>query len=110
MSAVAEVLERASSEDDLLTFEEIADRSLDQRVELVEGRARFIDYFAVGTDEVWVISPKNRSLTIYTSPDASHTLFAGREATVTSARLPGFVLPLDAMAAKLDQIEAATGA
>ena len=70
---------------------------------------KIIEYFAVGTDEVWVISPRNRSVTIYTSPDASHTLFAGPEATVTSARLPGFVLRLDAMAVKLDQIESATG-
>jgi len=203
MSAVAEVLERVSSEDGLLTFEEFADLSFDQRLELVEGKIRLlgwnnlfhtgvaawmlsvltrwadeshwglvfggdsgvrtkrnpdttrgadiacvsfaryakvatpgkvfeagpevlieitspsntwddiftkiIEYFAVGTDEVWVISPRNRSVTIYTSPDASHTLFAGQDATVTSARLPGFVLPLAAMGAKLDQIESASG-
>jgi len=203
MSAVAEVLARVSSEEGLLTFEEFADLSFDQRVELVEGKIRLmgwnnllhtgvamwlgalltrwadeshwglifggdsgvrtkrnpdttrgadiacvsfaryakvatpgkvfeagpevlveitspsntwddiftkiIEYFAVGTDEVWVISPRNRSVTIYTSPDASRTLFVGQEAVVTSTRLPGFVLPLDAMAAKLDQIESATG-
>jgi Uma2 family endonuclease len=202
MSAVVEGLERASFEGDLLSFEEFAQLSFDQRVELVEGKiqlmgwnnllhtgvamwlgalltvwadetnwglifggdsgvrtkrnpdttrgadlacvsfsryakvatpgkvfeagpevlteitspshtwddiaTKIIEYFAVGTDEVWVISPRNRSITIYTSPDLSHTHFAGPEGTVTSPRLPGFSFSLAAMAAKLDQIESAS--
>ena len=66
---------------------------------------KIIEYFAIGTSEVWVVSPKHRSVTVYQSAESGKTYTADEKHIVISQQLPGFELSLEKMAAKVDQIE-----
>ena len=67
-------------------------------------QTKIFEYFAVGTDEVWVISPDLKIVTVYETPTASLTFSADNKDVVKSKNLPGFELSLEEMAAKLEQI------
>jgi Uma2 family endonuclease len=50
-------------------------------------------YFAAGVKEVWLIDPETRTAEIWTGPQLPEQELSG-EATISSALLPGFDLPL----------------
>ena len=63
------------------------------------------EYFAIGTDEVWVISPKHRSVTTYESSGTVKAFDAAKHEFVTTQQLPDFQLPLAEMAKLVDEAE-----
>jgi Uma2 family endonuclease len=59
------------------------------------------DYFGSGTQLVWFVDPRQRTVTIYTAPDESVVL--REDQTLDGgAVLPGFTLPLRELFAELD--------
>ena len=57
-------------------------------------------YFAAGVELVWLIDPRTRSAVAYTSPDDA-TELGPTESLAGGAVLPGFVLPLAQLFARL---------
>lgn len=62
------------------------------------------EYFAIGTTEIWVVSPVAKNVTVHKSPKKIETYTAADEEIVTSEQLPGFELPLAKLAEKIDQL------
>ena len=62
-------------------------------------------YFMIGADEVWVVTPDDRSVTVYHEPNCSQS-FSSAETTELKARLlPGFslaLLDMDKLIVKLE--------
>ncbi|MEM1297202.1 MAG: Uma2 family endonuclease [Verrucomicrobiota bacterium] len=52
------------------------------------------EYFERKTDEVWIASPEQQTVTVYNSLKSSQSFSAEDEETVTSKHLPGFELHL----------------
>jgi len=63
------------------------------------------EYFAIGTNEVWVVSPKHRRVTVYRAPDDPKVFDAAKHDVVTTEQLPGFELPLKQMAELITKAE-----
>lgn len=63
------------------------------------------EYFSIGTDEVWVVSPPHKSVTVYHSTKESRTYTTEDAETVSPSRLEGFELPLVEMGKLIDRIE-----
>lgn len=51
------------------------------------------DYFAAGVKQVWLITPKYKTVTVYQSPAQAITLFENEDLT-SEALLPGFRCPI----------------
>lgn len=58
-----------------------------------EVRAKIREYFAIGTEQVWVVEPDKQQLHVYHSPLRHETLTADETLTGTGT-LNGFVLPV----------------
>ena len=66
---------------------------------------KIAEYFGVGTDEVWVINPGQRSVTIYRLDGEIQRSAPPSEEVVTSAILPGFELSLTEMSRRIELCE-----
>jgi len=59
-------------------------------------RRKIGEYFAIGTERVWIIEPANRSALVFTAPDAMRALEAGDQLD-GEGRLDGFALPVTSL-------------
>lgn len=62
------------------------------------------EYFASGTELVWEVDPKKRTVTVYTSP-TRHKTFTQDEELRGDPVLPGFSIPIISIFEPLDQLE-----
>lgn len=69
------------------------------RAEMVRKRG---EYFRAGTQLVWEVDPRTRTVDVYTSPDHP-TVFRGSDTLDGGAVLPGFALSLAELFGELDQ-------
>jgi Uma2 family endonuclease len=58
------------------------------------------DYFAAGVSLVWYVEPAARTVRVFTAPDRSTLLHEAQDLTGDPV-LPGFVLPLRELFARL---------
>jgi Uma2 family endonuclease len=66
-----------------------------------EMQRKLHDYFAAGTRLVWYVDPRDRTATVYTSPEKGEVL--DENGTLTGGEvLPGFELPLRELFAEID--------
>jgi Uma2 family endonuclease len=76
----------------------------DLAVEVVSPSDRWVDveekiqeYLLAGTREVWVVSPRDRSIRLWAGPAPGAPRLFTREQTLTSDLLAGFSLPLSSL-------------
>jgi Uma2 family endonuclease len=62
------------------------------------------EYFSIGTNEIWVISPINRNVTVYHSLKEITSFSSADNEVVTSEWLPGFELSLKELAERIDEL------
>lgn len=62
------------------------------------------EYLNMGTDEVWVVGPAAREVTVYHVPNRSESFSRADRKTLSARELPGFELPLEEMERLIDRM------
>ncbi|MEM7012351.1 MAG: Uma2 family endonuclease [Verrucomicrobiota bacterium] len=59
---------------------------------------KLVEYFDIGTNEIWVVSPDHLSIAVYATKKSSQSYSAEDSDVLTSQQLPGFELQLSQLA------------
>jgi Uma2 family endonuclease len=62
------------------------------------------DYIEAGTILVWLVDPKNRTITIHDRDAPEPSVYSGSDETVLKKVLPGFPIPLVELSKELDEL------
>lgn len=69
-------------------------------------QTKLAEYFALGTNEIWVVGPNQKAITVYTAIDQPRVFTADKDDVLTSIQLPEFELRVGEMGNLIDKLQA----